>query len=341
VSDTPQVSVLLPVRDGASTLELALGSVLASRNVALEVVCVDDGSRDATPALLARAAEGDARVRVLRTEARGITAALNAGLTAARAPVVARMDADDEMLPERLEAQLALLDPRPDLALVGCGVEPFRAGGLAAGWRIYAEWVNGLVTPEAIEREAFVECPVPHPTWMFRRDVIVTLGGYRDVPWPEDLDLFYRLLEARRRAGKVPRVLHRWRDHDARLSRRDPRYAREAFAAAKAHFLPRVHGLREVVVWGAGKTGRRFARLLRAEGVEVRAFLEVRPDRAGTLWRGIPILAPADLETRASEWRAAGIALLGAVASRGARAEIRAALRGAGLAEGRDFWMVA
>lgn len=333
--------MVLPVRDGAHTLELALGSTLASRGVALEVVCVDDGSRDATPALLARAAERDSRVRVLGTGARGIAAALNAGIAAARGPLVARMDADDAMLPERLAAQLALLQAQPDLALVGCGVEPFREGGLAAGWRIYADWVNGLVTPESIEREAFVECPVPHPTWMFRRDAIVTLGGYREVPWPEDLDLFYRLLEARLRAGKVPRVLHRWRDHDARLSRRDPRYAREAFAAAKAHFLPRIHGLREVVVWGAGKTGRRFARLLCGEGVAVRAFLDVRPDRAGARWRGIPILAPGDLESRVPEWRAARVAVLGAVASRGARAEIRAALQGAGLAEGRDFWMVA
>ncbi len=335
------MSVVLPVRDGAAALGPALDSTLASRGVELEVVCVDDGSRDETPDLLARAAARDPRLRVLRRDPRGISAALNDGIAAARAPLVARMDADDEMHPERLAAQVALLDARPDLALVGCGVEPFREGGLAAGWRIYADWVNALATPESIEREAFVECPVPHPTWMFRRDAIVTLGGYRDVSWPEDLDLFYRLLEARLRAGKVARVLHRWRDHDARLSRRDPRYAREAFAAAKAHFLPRIHGLREVVVWGAGKTGRRFARLLAAEGVAVRAFLDVRPARAGARWRGIPMLAPADLAAGAAEWRASGIPVLGAVASRGARAEIRAALCAAGLAEGREFWMVA
>ncbi len=339
--DAPAVSVVLPVRDGERTLVAALDSVLSSREVELEVVCVDDGSRDASRDLLEQAARRDPRVRVLGHEPRGLVAALNTGLGAARAPLIARMDADDLVHPERFAAQLALLGERPDLALVGCGVEPFREGGLAAGWRIYAEWVNGLTTPEAIEREAFVECPVPHPTWMFRRDVIVTLGGYRDVPWPEDLDLFYRLLESGARAGKAPRVLHRWRDHDTRLSRRDPRYARPAFAAAKAHFLPRIHRVRAAVVWGAGKTGRRFARLLRAEGVEVRAFLDVRPERAGACWRGIPIHAPTDLEALAPVWRAEGIPVLGAVASRGARAEIRATLSGGGLCEGRDFWMVA
>ena len=336
-----EVSVVLPVRDGERTLGAALDSVLASRRVEFEVVCVDDGSRDRTPALLADAARADPRVRVLGCEPRGIVAALNAGIAAARAPLVARMDADDLVHPERFALQARLLAQRPELALVGCAVEPFREGGLAGGWRVYAEWVNALVTPEEIEREAFVECPVPHPTWMFRRDAVAALGGYRDVAWPEDLDFFYRLLESGARAGKVPEVLHRWRDHDERLSRRDPRYAREAFAAAKAHFLPRIHGVRTAVVWGAGKTGRRFARLLAAQGVLVRAFLDIRPARAGATWRGIPIHAAADLGSLAKGWRAERVPVLGAVASRGARAEIRAALAQEGLAEGRDFWMVA
>jgi GT2 family glycosyltransferase len=335
------VSVLLPVRDAAATLPEALASVLASRGVALEVVCVDDGSQDATPALLAEAARADARVRVLRTPPRGIVAALATGLAAARAPLVARMDADDEMHPERLAAQCALLDARPEVALAGCGVEAFRDGGLGAGWRIYADWVNGIRTHEAIEREAFVECPVPHPTWTFRRDVVAALGGYRERPWPEDLDLLYRLLASGARMAKVPRVLHRWRDHPARLSRRDPRYSREAFARAKAHFLPRLHPMPAAVVWGAGKTGRRFARLLACERLATRAFLDIHPARIGARWRGIPILSPAELPARAPGWRAEGLRVLGAVASRGARREIRAELTASGLHEGTDFLLVA
>ena len=335
------MSVVLPVRDGAETLETAVRSVLSSRDDGFELVCVDDGSRDATPAILARAAADDARVRVIRTEPRGIVAALDLALREARGTYVARMDADDEMHPDRIAAQRTLLEARRELVLVGCLVESFREGGLAAGYRIYTEWVNRLVEPAEIEREAFVECPIPHPTWMFRRAAVLELGGYRERPWPEDLDLLYRLLAAGHRVGKVPRPLYRWRDHARRLSRTDPRYDRRAFARVKAHFLPRLHPMPAAVVWGAGQTGRRFSRLLASEGLATRAFLDVNPARIGTHWRGIPILSPARVAERLGAWRGEGVWILGAVASRGARGEIRRELARAGLDEGADFLMVA
>ncbi len=251
------------------------------------------------------------------------------------------MDADDEMHPRRLAAQIEALKDDPKLTLVGCLVECFRPGGLAEGYRRYAEWVNGLISPEAIAREAFVECPIPHPTWVFRREVIEALGGYRERSWPEDLDLLYRLLAAGHRIGKVARSLHRWRDHSARLSRTDPRYGREAFSRVKAHHIGRVHPMRAAVVWGAGRTGRRLVRMLAAEGLPTRAFLDINPARAGTSWRGIPILPPGELCRRKERWRAEGVRILAAVAVRGARQEIRQELVAEGLEEGKDFLMVA
>ncbi len=338
---TPDVTVLLPVRNGAATLDEAVHSVLASRDVTFELVCIDDGSTDETADLLSGWARRDERIRVLRTRPRGIAPALERGLAETRGALVARMDADDLMHPDRLAMQVRMLNDHPDLALVGCRVESFRDGGIAEGYRLYTEWVNGLLTPDAIAREAFVECPVPHPTWTFRRDAVVKVGGYRDPDWPEDLDLLYRLLERGHRIGKVPRVLHRWRDHADRLSRLDTRYGREAFMRAKAHYVGRVHPMRAAVLWGAGKTGRRLARLLEPQGVPIRAFLDIRPERAGTAWRGIPILSPDALSGRASGWASEGIRVLGAVASRGARSEIRSTLRGAGLLEGHGFLMLA
>ena len=331
----------MPVRDAAATLDRAVASVLASRERDFELLCVDDGSTDESPAILKGWAGRDGRVRVLAGPPLGIVAALQRGLDEALGAQVARMDADDEMHPERIAAQAARMAAEPDLALIGCQVESFREGGLQNGYRIYSEWVNGLLTHDEIAREAFVECPVPHPTWMFRRDVVRALGGYRDRPWPEDLDLLYRLLESGARVAKVAERLHRWRDHDERLSRKDPRYGREAFSAAKAHFVARLHPMRAAVVWGAGRTGRRFVGLLAGEGVETHVLIDIRPDRIGSCWRGIPIVSPAVVRERASGWRDQGMRVLGAVASRGARAEIRDQLLDAGLREGNDFLMVA
>jgi glycosyltransferase involved in cell wall biosynthesis len=337
----PEISVLLPVRDGAATLSAALDSTLSSVGPALELLCVDDGSRDDTPRLLAEAARRDPRVRVLRRPARGIVPALCDALAEARGRFVARMDADDEMHPERLAAQRALLEARPDVALAGCLVESFRDGGLREGFRLYDAWSNACVSPEEIAREAFVDCPIAHPTWLLERTTLESLGGWRDPGWAEDLDLFYRLLAKGLRAAKVPRVLHRWRDHDGRLTRTDPRYGREALARAKAHWLPRVRPMRAVAFLGSGRTARRYARLLAGEGIPTEAFLAPQESATVRHWHGIEVLGPRALAERAEDWRRSGVLLLGAAAVRGARSRIREILCGLGLVEGRDFTMLA
>src|SRR5262245_32167621 len=98
---SPTISVLLPVRDGEATLAEALASTLSSVGPELEVICVDDGSRDGTARILADFARDDARVRVLTRSPRGIALALDDALGHARGHFIARMDADDEMHPER------------------------------------------------------------------------------------------------------------------------------------------------------------------------------------------------------------------------------------------------
>lgn len=338
---SPEISVLLPVRDAEATLYAALASTLASVGPSFEIVCVDDGSRDGSAALLADFMRRDARVRVLSRPARGIAAALNDALAAARGRLVARMDADDEMHPERLARQAALLAQRPDVALASCLVESFRAGGLREGFRLYTDWLNACVSPDEIAREAFVDCPVPHPTWMLRRTTLECLGGWRDLDWAEDLDLFYRLLAAGQRAAKVPRVLHRWRDHDQRQTRVDPRYGRVALARAKAHWLPKLRPMSAAVFLGSGRTARRYSRLLAAEGVATQALVAPEEPTSARAWQGIPLIGPGALAARVPEWRRAGSLLLGAVAIRGARERIRGILWDLALVEGRDFLMLA
>ncbi len=339
MSAAPRVSVLLPVRDAGPYLEACRRSLERQTLADHEVVAVDDGSTDGSGEALDRWAALNPRVRVVHLPPSGLVPALNAGLALCRAPLVARMDADDACHPRRLELEVALLDERAEVGVAGCLVRHVPVHRVAGGTRRYEAWLNGLIEHEAMARERFVESPLPHPTAVVRREVLERAGGWRDLGWPEDHDLWLRLFAAGVRFAKVPRVLHFWRDHPRRLTRTDPRYARAAFLAMKAHHLARgpLAGGRRAVIWGAGPTGRRLARELEREGVVLGGFVDIDPRKVGREVRGVPVVDPGGLD----RLLVPGTVVLAAVAAWGGRERVRSALAARGLAEGRDFWCVA
>lgn len=334
----PGVSVLLPVRDAGPFLEECLDSLRAQTLADHEVVAVDDGSRDGSGEVLERAARRDPRLRVARGRARGIVSALNAALEMARAPLVARMDADDVAHPERLERQALRLEAERDSVVLGCAVR-LRAepGHASSGMRAYVDWLNGLVDHEQIVRDLWVESPLAHPSVMMRAEALRALGGYRAFDGPEDYDLWHRARAAGLRFAKVRETLLEWRDTPQRLSRRDPRYAAERFRALKIELLekgPLAAG-RGVVIWGAGPVGKGFGRALAGRGHRLEAFVEVDARKIGQRVHGAPVVAVAAAE------RLRGPVHLGAVARPEARARIRAEAARLSLVEGRDFVAVA
>ncbi len=331
----------MPCRDAAETLEEALGSILSQTFRDFEVVAVDDGSRDETPRLLQAWGRRDPRVRPLLRPRLGIVAALSEGLAACRAPLIARMDADDRAHRERLARQVAFLEAHPEVAVVGCLVEAFPPEEVREGFRIYLEWQNGLVTPEDIAREIFVESPLAHPSVMMRREWLARAGGYQEHGWPEDYDLFLRLHLAGARFAKVPEVLLWWRERPDRLTRADSRYSVENFLRAKAHYLARgpLTERDAVLIWGAGQMGRRLSKHLLRQGVPLVAFVDIDPAKIGRTRRGKPIISLADLPDWWRRYRRP--AVLAAVGSRGARALIREQLTAMGLVEAQDWWAVA
>jgi len=329
----PRVSVLLPARNAAATLPETIASLRAQTLADFEVLAVDDGSTDATDALLRTWAADDPRVRVLHTEGIGIVGALTLALEHAVAPLIARMDADDVAHPDRLAAQLALLHERPDIAACGTGVRYFPRALVKPGALRYEAWLNSLIEPDDIARDIFVECPIAHPTLVIRRAALRGIGGYRDLGWPEDYDLLLRLWAAGLRMANVPRVLLSWREGSDRASRTHPNYSRDAFRRLKVHFLRSTLLRRRngAVVWGAGPTGKLFARELLRAGEQVRAFVDLDPRRIGQQIHGAPVIPPDDI----ARYRDALV--LAAVAQPGAREEIRGELRGRGWTEGREF----
>lgn len=213
----PAISVAMSVYNGERFLATAIESVLAQTFGDFEFLIVDDGSRDATPAILRDFQKADSRVRPVVRENRGLIASLNEMLAAARAPIIARMDADDICQPERFERQLAFLTAHPDHGVVGSWSEDIGEDGEP----IFRTGAEHPLTHEdvlcAIEAGRHVIC---HPAAMYRRDVVLSVGGYHAAfRHCEDYDLWLRLASVTKLAN-IPERLLRYRRYDGQVSNR-------------------------------------------------------------------------------------------------------------------------
>lgn len=331
-----RVSVLLPAHNAAATLLDCLRSLGRQTLDAWEGVLVDDGSTDQTARIATEFARREPRLRVLATRHRGLVGALQHGLAECSGPLVARMDADDVMHRRRLEEQVAALERDPGLAAVGAHVRVFPTAAIAQGMREYEAWVNAIRSEADVRRQAFVECPVVHPTLVVRRDQLLDLG-YRDRGWPEDHDLVLRMLEAGMRIGVVPRRLLAWRHHPGRRQLVHPHYAIPRFVALKAHFLARgfLANSREYLLWGHGNTGRKMRQALAGHDRHPAYILELHPGRLGNRIHGAEVVSPEMLV------RLPKLPLLVSVAGVEPRNQIRDRLRSSGWIELRDYVCVA
>lgn len=193
VTANPPVSVLLPAYNAGRYLAEALQSVLAQTHGEIELIAIDDGSTDDTPDILRDFAGRDGRVKVISHANMGMGRSLNAALEVARHEWVARMDADDVMVPNRLERQLAFVAERPGVVVASTLVQYIDGEGKVIG-RNASEYTDPGRVRRA--RDANVLIGFHHPAVLMRRDVIRAVGGYRPQFWPaDDVDLWNRVAE--------------------------------------------------------------------------------------------------------------------------------------------------
>lgn len=217
----PRVSVVLPFKDAATWLPCTLASLVNQQGIRYELVAVDDGSRDGSAEVLQRCwmeLGQPAPLRLLSLPGPGgVSAARNAGWRAARAPLVAFLDADDLCIGQRLALQAERLERQPQLGQVLCGWRRFAPeAGPETGFDV-CPWREGAgFTPE----QAFLHKAVLPSAWMLRRAVLEQLGGFDPaLSQAEDVDLLLRLALAGVPGAWLEQVLCGYRVHPGGASR--------------------------------------------------------------------------------------------------------------------------
>lgn len=330
----------MPVWNACETVAAAVKSIRSQSFEAWELIAVDDGSEDGTREWLDTLAVDKSRLRVVSLTHGGIARALNAGLAHCRAPYVARMDADDVSLPERLELQCQFLDEHPDVGLVGTCVAYGGDREQQQGYAEYVDWSNALVTEDAIRLNRFVESPFAHPSVMFRRSLIEEWGGYSEKEEPEDYELWLRWFSHEVKMAKLPQVLFQWNDLPGRLSRVASQYSVDAFFRCKARYLAQWFKDNEkcdvpLFVWGAGRVTRKRAEWLCDYGLTIAGYVDIDAKKVGQRLGGREVIACDDLP------EAGKVFVLSYVSSRGARDKIEAYLIKRGYRAGCDYWLAA
>jgi glycosyltransferase involved in cell wall biosynthesis len=239
----PAVTVLMSVYNGGPLLAQAVDSILAQSFTDFECLIIDDGSTDGAVELLR--AIGDPRLRLVRNPCNvGLTASLNRGIDLARAPLIARMDADDISMPNRLERQVEVFRLRPALGLLGSWAELIDITGRKAGQ------IRLPVEHQEIARAILRDNVFVHPSVMARTHVLREVGGYPvDFAVAQDYAMWLRIV-LRYEVANLPEVLVQYRIHSEQISHK--KLGKQRAAARKLQSMAREEYVSEGIVNSSG-----------------------------------------------------------------------------------------
>lgn len=212
----PAISVVMPVFNSERYLVEAIESILNQTFSDFEFLIFDDGSTDRSPEIIREYAERDGRITaVFSPTNRGHVVHLNEGIRRARGQYIARMDSDDVALPNRLEVQERFLTDHPEIGVVGSSTLAIDQDGRTR------EVDRRQPSPSYLFWRCFFTNPLSHPTVMYRKDAITSVGGYDETKMPsEDYELWSRLLPNWQLAN-IEEPLLKYRQHTQSVSVRN------------------------------------------------------------------------------------------------------------------------
>lgn len=263
------ISIVSPFKNTEKFLSECLQSILDQSFTNWELVIVDDGSTDSSFSIVEQFANQDKRIKLYRNPNSGIIAALQFAFSKTSGNFITRMDSDDIMTPNKLEVlHRNLMEYGKGHVAVG-QVKYFRKDGISDGFAKYEIWLNQLTETGTNFSELYKECVIPSPCWMVYRDDFIACGGFNSDTYPEDYDLAFRFYKYKLKCIPCHETLHFWRDYSSRTSRTDAHYAENNFLELKVQYFIELdyQKSRPLVIWGAGKKGKKVARLLQAQNI--------------------------------------------------------------------------
>jgi len=210
----PIVSVLMCVYNGEQFLSEAVDSILAQSFSDFEFIIINDGSTDNTRKILDEYQGADLRIKVYHQENRGLTVSLNTGIGLSKGKYIARMDADDIALIDRLLQQVRFMETHPDVAVVGGNVDIINVTGAKMGVYCFPSNDHDIKT-----KLLSGDCPICHPTVLMRTEALRSIGGYRrSVVDAEDYDLWLRMADRFQLANLPDTTVLKYRRHPGQVS---------------------------------------------------------------------------------------------------------------------------
>lgn len=227
-----QISVIMSVYNGEDYLAEAIDSVLAQSFRDFELIVINDCSTDRTGEILAQYAAQDSRVKVHTNEVNlRLPSSLNKAISLAEGKYIARMDADDICLPDRLEKQYAFMEANAEIALSSCRFMTLKNGVISSGG------CGGKTDHESIKAMLLVTNPILHPGIIAKAEVIRALGYDKNFTCTEDMELWSRFVMSHHKIEIQPEYLMIYRLHDKQITQTTyERQRREVAAIQKRYY---------------------------------------------------------------------------------------------------------
>lgn len=255
----PKISVIMPVYNAEKYLKQSIESILNQTYKDFEFIIINDGSTDNSLNIIYEYANKHTKIKVIARENRGLVCSLNEGISYSKGEYIARIDADDISLPERLEKQIKFFEKNQEIDILGSMAELIGDKALLEKETNNYEWVNVEFDSKDDLEKIFLECcAIPHPSVMMKKEFLIKIGGYFEQD-TEDYNLWLRAIKSGFKIDKINEKLIKYRLHDNSKMRSN------LLKIAKSNMLNRLEYIKSTynifdnnfkyVIWGAGNGG--------------------------------------------------------------------------------------